>query len=334
VPIGNTTTAFNGTLDGQGYVISNIAITGNITYAGLFGYASNATIKNVGMEKSLLHLSSSAGRICGVADGTTINNCYNTVVSNTWQQSAGGICGIARNGTTISNCYNKGSVIINSLGSYVGGICSEASDTTISNCFNTGAITANLQTSAGGICGYASNGTTLSNCYNTGDVYSMASAGGICGAADGVIIRNCYNTGSVGPIASTGGICGIASGTIISNCYNTGTTSTSLPSAGGICGDAGNGTTIRNCYGTGAVTSSIVGGILGTNLETSSNIVIEDCSSYSNLTGETVGGIIGSVAFYSTVTIDSCVSYDTISTTTFDDDTYTYFGGMVGYADG
>jgi len=66
VPIGT----FNGTFDGQGYVIRNLTITENAyEYNGLFGYAVSAVIKNIGLEDTNINLTSSssiyAGGICG-----------------------------------------------------------------------------------------------------------------------------------------------------------------------------------------------------------------------------------------------------------------------------
>ena len=145
VPIGDSSTntlnaarRFTGVFDGQGYLIKNLTITGSKTdnnafqFYGLFGYVYNATIKNVGLENTLIDLSITststniyAGGIFG-SNGTgslttnhiSINNCYNTgkisVSSSRSGFSAGGICG--RNDgnppsrISLSNCYNTGDV--------------------------------------------------------------------------------------------------------------------------------------------------------------------------------------------------------------------------------
>ena len=80
MPIGDNATnsnasRFTGTLDGQGYVISNLTITKSVTYAGLFGYADGARMKNVGLEETYINnISDNAGGICGYNNGI-INNC-------------------------------------------------------------------------------------------------------------------------------------------------------------------------------------------------------------------------------------------------------------------
>ena len=54
-PIGDNATnsydsRFRGVFDGQGHVIRNLTITGERQYSGLFGYVSDAVIKNIGLE--------------------------------------------------------------------------------------------------------------------------------------------------------------------------------------------------------------------------------------------------------------------------------------------
>jgi hypothetical protein len=283
VPIGDNSTwsdesRFTGTFDGQGYVISNLKITGGAyEYNGLFGYTSGATIKNVGLAGTDIDVSWNdtiyAGGISGYADGGSISNCYNTGdVSASFWANAGGICGYAiGDDISISNCYNTGDVsaVSDFYWAYAGGICGYAGGS-ISNCHNTGDVSASASSYssayAGGICGFAYGGSisiSISDCYNTGAVSavsdsSSARAGGICGIAnsDGISISDCYNTGAVSAvsdsssgIAYAGGICGYASGSI-SNCYNTGDVSavsdSSSAYAGGICGSASTGT-ISNC---------------------------------------------------------------------------------------
>src|SRR5690606_35956569 len=49
-PVGNSTSRFTGTFDGLGHTISGLTIKRpSQNYVGLFGYADNATIRNVGL---------------------------------------------------------------------------------------------------------------------------------------------------------------------------------------------------------------------------------------------------------------------------------------------
>ncbi len=64
VPIGaNTELPFRGTFDGQGHVISDLTVKGDVQNAGLFGVAGEgATIKNVGMESTDINTTFSKDR--------------------------------------------------------------------------------------------------------------------------------------------------------------------------------------------------------------------------------------------------------------------------------
>jgi hypothetical protein len=263
------TTPFCGVFDGDGHA-TGLDINLNGDCAGVFGYISGATVKNMKVSGRIVLGSSSrapcAGGICGNATNSTVVNCHNTgsisilaSTAATYDSSvfshAGGICGATAN-STVSGCYNTGSISITTSSSYhtyVGGIC--GSGGTVGYCHNTGNISARsvLPSYAGGICG---NGGTIGNCYNTGSISSastVASAGGICG--DEGTVGNCYNTGSVSATSYfytyAGGICG--HGNNIRNCYNTGDISseatTRASCAGGICGVVGMGrSNISNCF--------------------------------------------------------------------------------------
>ncbi|MBR4045921.1 MAG: hypothetical protein IKK05_03330 [Alistipes sp.] len=51
-PIGNKDNQFQGTFDGQNKKISNLVITGNNSYVGLFGFTTNGEIKNLVVENA------------------------------------------------------------------------------------------------------------------------------------------------------------------------------------------------------------------------------------------------------------------------------------------
>ena len=141
-PIGDNSTEttasrFTGVFDGQGYVIHNLRITGEYQYAGLFGYAEDAIIKNVGLE------------------GTSID-----ITSTSDSVYVGGICGYSTSVSIISNCYNIGDVSAAGNSVYVGGICGyNVISSVISNCYNIGDISADGQAAfVGGICGFLVGG--------------------------------------------------------------------------------------------------------------------------------------------------------------------------------
>ena len=263
---------FTGTFDGQGYVISSLAVTGAYEYAGLFAYTDGAAIINLGLEGANVSIVYNytdadvyAGGICGYNDGS-VSNCYNTgdvsaAASSDSFVFSGGICGYS--GVSVSNCYNTGQVSAAASSdsfAFIGGICGH-NDGGVTNCFNKGYVSGSCDNYAdsGGICGV--NYGSVSSSYNTGAVSTFTSdnyadAGGICGfnLSSGVI-GNCYNRGNVSAsaIASSAfaaGISAINSGGSVNNCYNTGAASVADPSGytGGICALNPGGGAINNCY--------------------------------------------------------------------------------------
>ena len=166
--MGNRTTQYSGTFDGNNKTVSGLYFNGDSTCIGLFGSSeSDGNIKNVGVVDSYFKGNDSVGGVCGNNAGT-ITNCYNAGNLTAIESSAdiGGICGY-NNGGTIANCYNTGTVTATGSIASVGGVCG-CSIAPISNCYNTGTVTA---TSSGAdisdICGYYFGPVT--NCYYLAD---------------------------------------------------------------------------------------------------------------------------------------------------------------------
>ena len=146
-PIGNDEkVAFQGTFDGQGYVLTGIAINDRSSGLGLFGYVNNskAFIKNVGL-------------FGGIVGG---DNC-------------GAIVGELMAGT-VSNCWFDGEL---NAKDRVGGIVGKADQAQILNCVDFATIVGDKST--GGIVGACSSSTTIKYCY-----YPLNIANG-CGQSSG-----------------------------------------------------------------------------------------------------------------------------------------------------
>ena len=288
-PIGDSSSnSFSGMFDGQGHVINGLTITGDgFGYNGLFGYISNAIIKNIGMEGIKIDVastgSSRTGGICGYSASSSgsfdsIYNCYSTGKISSFASSGavhvGGICGTSN--INISQCYNTASIIASAYyNSFAGGISGVSGSTSISCCYNTGDISSSASynggsyltaaAAAGGISGYCLS-TKISSCYNTSDIassslYDDTHAGGISGFNRSSAISDCYNTGNISSYANnnsawsdSGGICGYCTGvssSIISS-YSLGDIyciSNGVAHAGGICGYSVDGASIQisNC---------------------------------------------------------------------------------------
>ena len=166
--MGNRTTQYSGTFDGNNKTVSGLYFNGDATCIGLFGSSeSDGNIKNVGVVDSYFKGNDHVGGVCGNNAGT-ITNCYNAGNLTAIESSAtiGGICGY-NNAGTIANCYNTGTVTATGIVASVGGVCG-CSTELILNCYNIGTVTA---TSSGadisGICGY--NFGPIENCYYLAD---------------------------------------------------------------------------------------------------------------------------------------------------------------------
>ena len=332
---------FYGTFDGQGHVIKNLTITGDIQDAGLFGHVSDnwggTTIKNVGLED--LHIdispesSAYAGGICGSSAGSlsggdsiSIHNCYN--IGDISASYAGGICGYSSNSVLISSCYNAGDISSNSPDwyAYAGGICGYFWDAnSISNCYNIGGISSNSSNSrdyAGGICGYATGDSDadISNCYNAGDISStLYYAGGICGRGY-VLISSCYNAGDISAYGA-GGIYGYGLNSI-NNCYNAGDISSTLSNseAGGICSYALS-IDISNCYNAGDISASYAGGICGYSSNSSfgtSATISFSCNTGNIFATSYAGGICGAAFNGPSIAISDCYNTGSVSSSTYE----------------
>ena len=211
-PIGTSSNYFCGTFDGQGYVISNLAMNSSSQYVGLFGYSKGLTIKNVILDSSCSVTSSFSGSVyasiggiigeCEADNGPcTIENSV-SMGSVTFKGKMGGylyLGGIAgafsfhNSNCIVENCANYGDVTHSgkSDSSFIGGIAagysydsSPSERAYIYNCLNHGAITHNGTTSSylwlGGIAGYTYSYTTIENCVSGGKISSSTTSRNNC----------------------------------------------------------------------------------------------------------------------------------------------------------
>jgi hypothetical protein len=197
-PIGK----FIGSLDGQGYTITELFINrGTTNYVGLFGYIdSGGSVSNVGLIDNDLSGNGYVGGLVGVHRGV-VSKCYATGTV-----TAAGIVGglMGWNYGTVKNCYATGIVSGNGI---VGGLVGE-----------------NYKGWNVGI---------MENCYATGDVSGTSDIGGFVGR-NGGIVEKCFATGSVSGDQYVGGLVGYNYGVTASNSYWDTETSGQSSSSGGI----------------------------------------------------------------------------------------------------
>ncbi|MFA7681633.1 MAG: type II secretion system protein [Candidatus Peribacteraceae bacterium] len=209
-PVGNErgTSMFTGTLDGNGYVISNLYMNrySPIQYFGMFGVTgSEANIHDVGMENVDITATDVTGPLVGYNTGN-VSNAYTTGIVNgkTW---VGGLVGENRDGGTIANSYSMCTIIASS--GLIGGL-SGTNGGTINNAFAAGDVTG--ESSVGGLVGF--NMLNINNSFATGDVAGIDSGGWSLGSVVGNMVSgtitniywnnhsgnpdSCYSGGNVG----------------------------------------------------------------------------------------------------------------------------------------
>ena len=198
---------FSGHFDGNGCKIINLSITANNTsYSGLFGFVSNGSITNLGIEIATINVSisgqyrSKCGALAGRISYSVVSRCYvtggnvTTFTSNN-PSSSGVLLGNSDN-ATIEDCYAEGTSISNGHVAILVGSCYDI--TTISRCYaigeakNQGSKPGGTIVCAGGIIGHAtsSKGTSVNNCFVVGSVSSNVSSGIL--VADNATTTGCY----------------------------------------------------------------------------------------------------------------------------------------------
>jgi|GEM_PF-1191965 len=350
-PIGINTAdrRFTGTFDGNGKSISglnNTAVTSQ--YFGLFGYISNATVKDLTVTGQISTTAANAALVAGYADGSTfINVTANGSAERTANNSyLGGIAGNTANACVFTNCVNNASVTNTGTSQYTGGIAGYVNGASVfTNCVNNGAITS-ASSMVGGIASYSAGAPKFEACLNNGTVTgNSAGVGGIVGYTAGTTeITGCHNKGVITGAYNAGGIVGTnTSSKTIANCSNSGavnanTTSTGTTYAlGGIVGGMTTGAaTINQCFNSGAITGSCssIGGLMGyTNVSG-----VKLLNSYNlgpvTYTGSfataDIGGVMG-YASNASVTVQNCYN---VGKVTANDTTSGNIAGVIGYAAG
>jgi len=270
-PIGNSTTEFTGSYNGQNYTIDGLYINRpSSSYIALFGDTDGATIENLGVT----NVNITGDFIAGA------------VVANFYDGS-------------ITNCYSSGSV---EGGNRVGGLVGEASLGPISASHSSCSVTGTG--SVGGLIG--DNRTSVNNSYSTGDVKGSIEVGGLLGSNSDPVSQS-YSTGSVTGDSKVGGLIGQNIYAAIENCYTTSnvtrTSGATAGTFGGFIGSNGNdrfsmttpGGDISYSYSTGDVvydgtTDPTDKGFVGASISTptyTANFFDSDASNQSMAAGAT-----------------------------------------------
>lgn len=123
-PIGNAANSFTARFNGNGYTIKNLKINLSTSYnnVGLFGYISNASVRNIGLLDVSINNANgnSTGGLVGTAEGSSkILNSY-TTGSISGRNEIGGLVGFLDGSSEMNNTYANASVRGNGAGGLLG----------------------------------------------------------------------------------------------------------------------------------------------------------------------------------------------------------------------
>ncbi len=243
IPIGTSENPFQGTFDG-GFTIKNLNIVETEAkegkaYTGFFGYANNATIKNVTFENVNLniacldidHSQGHIGAVAGSLEGTsTIENvtvCGDIKVEATFDANGASRVAVVAGGNSSGNVTMREVHVKANEGSYLkanNNVGALAGQLQVKNVFEN--CSSNIDVTgkkffAGGIIGLAAGNSTFTNCHTTGDVTVTAGregrandhyrVGGIAGGwADGsnnvCTLTDCSYTGKISGTNADGSV--------------------------------------------------------------------------------------------------------------------------------
>ena len=202
VPIGDGTSLYTGTFNGENYVISNLYINRSSSqYQGLFGSIIGAGIvENTGLTNVSITGSDNTGALIGYNQtGAQVINSYSTG-SVSGGGTVGGLVGYNGGGNiyrSFSAANTSGSLAIGGLaGNFDGGI--------INNSYATGTVTTSLSW-GGGLIGNISGSAAVSNSYSTGYVSGAGTLGGLIGNGSGTVTSSYWNQDTSGQNSSAGG---------------------------------------------------------------------------------------------------------------------------------
>jgi hypothetical protein len=197
---------FTGSYDGDNHTISSLFINKPSTeYQGLFGYAENATIRNIHLYNINIRGAYYSGGLIGYSVTNNLYNCSTSGIIISSFQSIGGLIGYVF-WSVINSCYSSVYVYASSY--------------------------------AGGLVGEQTGLSTYLRCFTTGNVYGSSHSGGLIGVAQYVEVSNCFATGDITGSYVIGGLIGMLFfDSTVSLSYSTGHISPNATYGGGLIGD-------------------------------------------------------------------------------------------------
>ncbi len=241
VPIGDATTNFTGSFNGNGFTLANLTINA-VSYEndrGFFGFVSNADLVDITLTNiSITSNGNFTGGLVGSTLGTTTITDCSVSGAITGYQGVGGLVGNNDTGgnLVVLRCSAAVTITIpySSVGTF-GGLIGSTKGGSVTESFATGDIGphgAGVPNAVGGLIGMNWD-NVVTDCYATGNVYGGNDIGGLIGSTT-------YNIGpcavvrsySIGAVTGTGGglIGSLGLGTTVTDSYYDSDTSGMLDS--------------------------------------------------------------------------------------------------------
>ncbi len=211
-PLGNSSTKFTGSFNGQGYVIKNLYINRSSTdYIGLFGFTNGATMDSLGIINAILYGANKVGILAGYTNASSFQSCF---VSGdiTSTSRTGGMIGLGYS-CDISQCY--ASINIQASDINIGGLLGTSrNSSTISNCYATGTVVSGSY-AIGGLVGCNFNSSTINSCYASCYVSGSSQVGAFVGDNQTTVNTCYYNSdlstlNGIGDNTGTGTVTGLS----------------------------------------------------------------------------------------------------------------------------
>lgn len=223
--VGSTSGAsFTGSLDGDGYTIENVTITGSGDI-GLFGFLDGATIADLAIEDSTF-------------SSTAVN--------------LGALAGRAYNSTAISNVRGHTNSVTSSDGN-VGGLIGRMSGATIAGSSSQQSTVTGGSDNVGGLVGYTLGINSVTDSFTTGTIAGTVNVGGITGHIDtgpSAIVTS-YSAMTFSSVTNTnGGLVGrVKSGAVLEHSFSVSDmTAGAGTSSGAAFGNVDIGATMTGIY--------------------------------------------------------------------------------------
>jgi len=354
-PIGDVSTGFKGTFDGNDKIISGLSMTFTSSSAdrgGLFGVTQGAVLKNIILTDVTITNNDRTtsgpqyiGGIVGDADNTDVlNSSVTGAIDGT--ERVGGIAGYADNGSLISNSSSAGVIGSDRSQGDVGGIVGETWNSVLTNVTSSASVTAGTWSPTtsrsyyvGGIVGHAFE-SNITNAVASGAVTGVGNVGGVVGY---FWVDRKPGTYTIENSSASGNVTGL--GSCLGYCHSTGGLIGGLRVSRQEGGSSGI-VRINDSYATGNITGNrSVGGLIGQvwlqemvgNSPApfpSSEVEISDVFARGQVLGEDfVGGLIGSTGGTDVPGSNSELSVFSAYATGAVNGTG-YVGGLVGQFDG